>query len=244
MSEFTPKIIGSQNTESYTKIKGLYQELIGCFEVLKWEAENLYSEGNELPISEIIDLLNKNTDLESYLRYKFVTVHEISVSGINTDKLIMSDLLDLPESYGEVIKFVALVKEIIEKICPTYFYVSLSSLKDEISNSFNLNDSFETKLRDFTTVFTKNEMQNTALEAVQKWCDATNDLIELGLLPALRDSWCNVGDRLRIGILNRNPEKRPLTPDPRIFNRHFPLARFGDDAGFVARAIDRNAIMC
>lgn len=243
-SEFVPKLIGLADSESYTKIHGLYAALVERLISLKCAASTLF-DVYPIPLSEVIDILQKNRpDLEYYLKSKFVSCRNISLPYINTEALISSGMLELPDAYARVIQHCFAINELREKITTTYFYIPISSLYIEEVDDFVLTEEFEVKLRTFTTTYTENEDQNIALEAVQRYLDATNDLIELGIVKSLGDSWIGAGDKLRMGVVNTKLSTRPLSPDPKIFNRYYPLAIFGEQKKFNGRCPDRNAIMC
>ncbi|HZK96913.1 MAG TPA: hypothetical protein VFC67_22125 [Prolixibacteraceae bacterium] len=243
MSEFIPKMIGLQNVEDYQKIKSLYNELISRAQGFIWDTQDLLSD-QELKPEMIFELLKKTKpDLILFLKREYVKVNNISMPGINTEKLISLDLIDLPKDYDRIVSNWKETNELIDKIAATRFYFPLRSLINPENYQFELNEEFEESLLKFTAKFTETEKQNEVLKVIENFCNSINGLIELKLVKQEGNQWTNVCNILEMGIAHNKFSMSPLSPAKEIFNRHYPLERFGNFIPFDPQRQSRAAII-
>jgi len=243
MSEFIPKMIGLQDVDSHQKIKSLYEELVNRAQGFIWDTQDLLSD-SELKVEMLFEMLKKTeSDLILFLKREYVKVNNISMPGINTERLISLDLVELPNDYDLILLNWKETNELIDKIAATRFFFPLSSLINPEKNEFALNDEFETSLLNFTANFTENEKQNEVIQVIENFCNSINDLIELKLVKPEGNQWTNVCNILEMGIAHNKSSIRPLSPNKKIFNRHYPLDRFGNFKPWDPQRENRNVIM-
>lgn len=242
MSEFIPKMIGLQDVDSHQKIKSLYEELVNRAQGFIWDTQDLLSD-SELKVEMLFEMLKKTeSDLILFLKREYVKVNNISMPGINTERLISLDLVELPNDYDRIVINWKEMNELIDKIAATRFCFPLSRLIHP-ENQFELNEEFEKSLLNFTAIFTETEKQNEVLLVMENFCNSINDLIELKLVKQDGNQWTNVCNILEMGIAHNKSSIRPLSPNKKIFNRHYPLDRFGNFKPWDPQRENRNVIM-
>jgi len=242
MSDFISRMIGLQDVENHQKIKNLYNELVTRAQGFIWDIQDLFS-NHELKADMLFDMLKKTKpDLILFLKREYVKVNNISMPGINTERLISLDLVELPNDYDRIVINWKEMNELIDKIAATRFCFPLSRLIHP-ENQFELNEEFEKSLLNFTAIFTETEKQNEVLLVMENFCNSINDLIELKLVKQDGNQWTNVCNILEMGIAHNKFSMRPLTPDKKIFNRHYPLEKFGNFKPFDPQRQNRNAIV-
>jgi hypothetical protein len=172
-----------------------------------------------------------------------VEANQISFPGLDTEKIIKADLLELPESYNIILVAKKEIEDVIEKILKTNFQFPISQLWIEQENIFELTEGFKTELEKNFESITENQTQNDVVNAVQKFCDAVNDLIELKAIRGEGNIWHFVGENLSLAIENTKGSARPLSPYRRMFQRT-PLSRFATKKPFaVQENRSRSAIL-
>ena len=243
LNDFTPRMIGHQDVKKYQQVKTLYEELVNLATTFMWDTETIILIP-ELKLEMLFEILKKNkSDLTGFLKREYVKANKISIPGINMEKLISADLVDLPSDYDLVILQWEKMNKIVDQIAATRFYFPLSSLVDPEKHQFELNEEFEKALLNFTATFTENEKQNEILEIVEKFCEAVNDLIELKIVKGKRAEWENVCNILSMGIAKDEFSERPLSPAKELFKRHYPFERFGNHKQWDPLSQSRIAII-
>lgn len=243
MSEFISKMIGVQDVENHKKIKTLYEELINRANGFVWDTQDLLNKP-ELKTEVFFELLKKNKpDLILYLKREYVKANNISIPGINMEKLIGADLVDLPKDYDSIVLNWKETNELVDKITATRFFFPLKNLVHPEKHQFELDEKFEESLLNFTATFTENEKQNEVLEVVERFCDVVNDMIELQIIKGWRAQWKDVCNKLDMGIAKNESSERPLSPDQKIFDKYYPLERFGNHKPFNPLTQTRSAIL-
>lgn len=240
-NDFTPMIIGKSDQENYQLISDLYEKLVTLMSPLKWEIETALNV-QSMPLSDILDILNMDkSSLESYMKRSFIVANKISFPGLNVEKIIENDLLELPDGFANLLLAKKEIELVIEKILATSFQFPVSSLYIEEENIFTLTEEFKTELAKSTTAVTESQLQNEVLDAVQKFCDAVNLLIGLGVVRSQGDSWTMVGERLMFSIENTKGST-PLSPHRKMFRRS-PLNRFLENKSFLHSDKRRNSVI-
>ena len=215
MSDFTPVQIGLQDIENQQKIERLYQQLTSCAAAFLYETQTLLHDEDLRP-DFIIKILNMNRDqLILFLKREFIRRNNINYPGFNIEKLISQDLIDLPETYNDIIKVCESINEIIHSIEDTKFHFPLTRLAEE--NGFELNPEFYAELLDFTATFTKSEKQNQVLDVVQRFCEVLNDMIDMKIISGAKGSWQNVVAITGGAIIEDPKLERSLYPNRKMF---------------------------
>jgi len=241
--EFVPKMIGREDLESREKIKSLYSELANRASVFVWDTQDLLN-NQELKVEIFFELMKMNDkDLVLYLKREYVKANKISIPGINMEKLISADLVDLPNDYDSIVTNWKETNEPIDKIKETKFFFPLSKLSNSEGGQFDLNEEFDKELLNFTSSWTENEKQNEVLTVVENFCDAINDLIQLNLVKKQGALWTNAIEVLKMGIVNNESSDRPLSPERDIFKKYWPLERFGNKELFNVHYKNRQVIL-
>lgn len=241
--EFVPKMIGREDLELRAKIKSLYYELANRAAGFVFDAQDLLI-NYELKPEIFFELIKKDhEDLILYLKREYVRANKISIPGINMEKLISADLVDLPNDYDRIVTNWKETNELIDKIKETRFFFPLSKLITSEGSSFDLNEEFEKKLLNFTSSWTENETQNEVLKVVENLCDAINDLIQLNLVKKQGVMWTNAIEVLKMGIAHNEKSERPLSPERDIFKKYWPLERFGNHKPFNPVTQNRGFIL-
>jgi len=228
MSEdFIPKMIGSKDEKAYENIEGLYQAMTTNADNFVQEIRDLLNDQKLSPESIFETLKKDKVDFALYLKRGFVNGHKVSIPGINTEKLINSDWLDLPPQYEEAINSWDGLNEILDQIKKTQFVYPLSKLYNSADSWYNLTNDFENELSNFTTRFTSSEMQNEVVEITERFCNVINDLIRLGMLKQQGLGWMNACQIMQMAIdQDENPDGS-LSPNRRMFEKYFTFERFG-----------------
>jgi hypothetical protein len=231
--EFTPMMVGRHDQANYQLISELYEELLTVLNPFRWECEGMFNVAS-MPAAEIIDILNMDkSNLVIYMKRSYITANEISFPGLNVDKIIENDLLELPEGFKNLLQAKNEIEHVIEKILETSFRFPVSSLFIEEENIFGITEEFKTELAKSTSVMTESQIQNEVVIAIQKFCDVVNDLIDLKIIRPEGNQWNFVGDKLSLSIENSKGSSRPLSPYRKMFLRT-PLSRFGSKKLFAA----------
>ena len=178
-AEFKPKMIGTPDQEAIKKITDLYSEIIEYADAVESFIEFIFKDPEFNKIEFLIELQNSNPEL--LIRQKWVKVKGYSVPGISTEKLIASDLLDIPK-YAEVIKGLGELKELYSKAKSLKFVYPLEKLYNESLNTFVLTEEFNSLLLNQFSTFTENENQNELLDTFTQLIDSLNKLANLNII--------------------------------------------------------------
>lgn len=240
--EFTPMTIGKPNQAYYQHVSDLYEKLVTLMSPFMWECQNVFNV-QSMPLADVLDILNMDkSNLEVYMKRSYITANEISFPGLNVEKIIENNLLELPEGFNNLLQAKKEIELVIEKILATSFQFPVSSLWVEEKNVFIITEEFKTELAKHTTVFTESQIQNDVVVAVQKFCEVVNDLIELKVIKSNGNLWQFVGENLVLSIENSKGSTRPLSPDRKMFNRS-PLSRFSSKKSFLHSDKRRGAVI-
>jgi hypothetical protein len=174
---FTPKPVGSPDTQRESKLTELYQEICINATGLKAELEIMFSTDEAQVTNEFVLELVKS-DPEKKIRQLWVKHNKISIPGIDIDKLIASDLFSIPE-HDAVIASIKELKDLFLKSKALRFYFPLEKLFDTDEGYYNLNDEFRNLVHESGIVYTQNQQQNELLEAVEQFKDSINTLCNL-----------------------------------------------------------------
>jgi len=227
--KFIPKMIGSKDEKAYENIWGLYHAMTNYADCFVQDIRDVLNDP-KLSHENIFEILKKNkVDFEIYLKRGFVKGHEISIPGLNTEKLINSDWLDLPPQYQVALYSWEKLNEILNEIQKTQFVYPLSKLYYSVDDLYFLTDDFENKLSDFTTRYTTSEKQNEVVEVVEKFCDVINDLIRLKILKQQGLGWMNACEIMQMAIDQDENSDESLSPNRRMFDKYYTFERFGTD---------------
>lgn len=243
MSDFIPKMIGFQDVENHEKIKSLYDRLVNEANGFIWETQNLLIDP-ELNSEILFEMLKKNkAELVLYLKRGYVKNNNISIPGINMEKLISADLVDLPSDYDLIVSIWEKINETINQIEETRFYFPLKRLFDPDKNIFDLNSDFESELLGITANFTETEKQNEILDGVQRFCDIVNDFIQFQVVKGNGIMWKMICDVMEKATLHDEQSERPLIPERKMFKKYYVFDRYGNNKPFEPNRGTRNTII-
>ena len=235
MSEdFIPKMIGFQDLENQTKIKNLYSRLVSLASAFLFETQNLFK-NDEITHVSIIKMLNMNEDeLVLFLKREDIRVNKISYPGLNVEKLISQDLIDLPEYYDVITSAFENIKSLYEDIEKTKFNFPLNKLV--AVEAFDLNEEFHAELLEFTATFTESERQNEVLDAVQKFCDLMGEMKRLGMIASTKGAWHVIAQTME-NVVEENVKMEPsLTPWRHMFRKAPGFNKFLTDSQIRKKA--------
>ena len=173
-----------------------------------------------------------NSNLENYMKRCYIETNKLSFPGLNVDKIIQNDLLDLPEGFSSMLQAKKEIESVIEQILKTSFQFPVSMLFVTEQNDFSLTDEFKSELAKSTEPMTESQVQNDVVEAVERFTEVVNDLIELRIVRNDGNMWYSVGETLALVIENTKGSARPLHPSRKMFKRN-PLNKFSTKNIFV-----------
>lgn len=176
-TQFKPQIIGQPDAGRINQVTNIYDLLCVEATALKSHLQMLFAEDEETISHEFLtDLLN-HSDPENFIRTKWVEHKKISIPGINMQKLIASDLLEIP-AYEQLIESIGSFKQYLADAKALKFSYDLSKLVNE-DGYYSLNKEFHDQLNESGTVYTENEQQNQVLEAVTELKNARIPIVKL-----------------------------------------------------------------
>ena len=231
MSEiFVPKQIGLQNTELREKIEFLYQSLVSDLDYLRANLTPLLNLGlcnREM----ILTVIKKNkSDLNSFLKREFIRANNISYPGLNVEKLISQDLIELPVEYNEIIETHEEIQKILGDIEKTNFKFPLEKVfGSDTPDWWELSPDFHNELLKFTASFTESEKQNEVLEAIQKYCDLIIEMQNLGIISKSKGAWQAASQIMDMAIDEDIRKEPSLIPYRHMFNKCRELKKFKAD---------------
>ena len=211
--EFTPMIVGYSTDESIKTFTMLYEIICDEATALKANLEMLFREDEELVTHDLLQEL-LNSEPETFIRTAWVKHKKINPPGINLERLIQSELLDIPK-YDEIIASVSYLKNMLREASKSPFTFPLEKLINADAY-YSLNDDFHQALQEYGVVYTKSEAENKVLEAVTKLKDAINSLCNMRLLPV--NNLSNIGLRFDRHVLRRTGrDDCPFDLNPNMF---------------------------
>ncbi len=172
-TSFTPKMVGNPDHKTIKQITDLYEEIVASAEITMSYLDMLFNhpEGNN--ITFFMELTIKDPAI--LIRTKWVKIKEISIPGINTDKLIKSDLLNIPK-YEEILVGFEDIKELYQQAKALNFVYPLEKLYNESTDTFELTEEFNSMLLNKFSSFTVNQKQNEILEVFEQYIDSLNKI--------------------------------------------------------------------
>lgn len=175
-TSFTPKMVGNPDHKTIKQIRDLYEEIAATAEITMNFLDMLFKEpaGNNFAFFMELTL----NDPSILIRTKWVKVKEISIPGLNTDKLIKSDLLDIPK-YDEIIEGFKELKDLFNQAKSLKFNYPLEKLYNESSGTFELTEDFNSVLLSKFSKFTENQEQNDLLEVIEQYVNSLNKICNL-----------------------------------------------------------------
>ena len=183
---FEPIEITDKTTAEKLEIKAIrlaYEKVCSNLFGMKVQLEHiLYDFEQDVSLELMLELIK--SDPEIFAKRKFVEERQISVPGLSNESLIKSNLLDIPkepyqnllEEHKMFLHEYAKAKKMFDFGIEKFYYTF------EGYGMFNLNDVFEIELENIYKTRTTTEKQNEAVKAIQRFTDALNDLVELGVL--------------------------------------------------------------
>jgi hypothetical protein len=169
----------------------------------------------------------------------------ISIQGLSTEKLVGSNLIDIPESKlenilkyrNELFKRVALLQNENYCIPLSELYVGegdgVFTIYDDIEGqdvSIRSTGLFEARIIKDLSIFSETEQEKLVVEKLQNLCDAINDLVEMEVLP--QDARClKIEFFLTPTLEVDRTEKRPAMLSQQIF-RAARLKRFASNSNY------------
>lgn len=212
-TDFTPMIIGEPDNQRKNQVADLYNEICGEVSNLKAQLQMMFAEDEELITFDFLSEL-LTSDPEIFIRTRWVAHKGISIPGINKERLIASDLLEIPK-YFEIIESLKVLKELFAKAKSLKFNYPLDKLQDS-DLYFSLNEEFHRAFYESEIIYTENEQQNRVLEAVTELKNAINKLCKLQILPV--NNLSHLSYRYDRFVLKRtnNPDE-PFELNPTMF---------------------------
>lgn len=240
--------IGQPDMNRVKRILAIYEKIAESSNQILWGLESFYKDGCPISIEDFLEIL-KTDKPEDLLRKRFVEMRAISIPGLSTQKLVSSDLIDMPQNK---IKDILLARTELYKLLSLLekedYCISLSEIYTNVEGSavFSIYDKnedqdlsvittklFEARIINDLSVFTRSDQEKLVVEKLQNLCNAINDLVELDILPC--DERCLkteffltptlTVDRTKYSI------KRPATLSQQIF-RAQRLQRFAEGNRF------------
>ena len=175
-TSFTPKMVGNPDHATIKQIRDLYEEIAATAEIIVDSLNILFNDPEDHNFAFFMELTLKDPSL--LIRTKWVKVKGISIPGINTDKLIKSDLLDIPK-YDEIIEGFKDLKDLFNQAKGLKFIYPLEKLYNESSDTFELTEDFNSVLLSKFSKFTENQKQNDLLEVFEQYVNSLNKICNL-----------------------------------------------------------------
>jgi len=229
MSDFIPRIIGSQDTVKYQNIHDLYSALIISAAICKPLIESLYNI-TPIPLDTIFGLIRRN---EADMREEVKQNYWLGYGHWYDDP---NDPMDYVPAFDrnlwvypplELNLWVNQwneIKRIIAQIETGWFFYPLRSLYSEI-DGWSLTEDFESQLLKFTARYTKSDQQNTICDIIQRYCDVLNDLADLNIVKLLGNNYETIGGILKPAIKVDYLSNTPFSLSPNMFQDK-PFSRF------------------
>jgi len=234
MSDFIPRIIGSQDTVKYQNIHDLYSALIISAAICKPLVESLFNI-TPIPLDTIFSLIRKNEeDMRVEVRQNYWLGHNHYYDDPTFDSLSSPLTLDhslfvyAPLELETWVDQWKEINKIIAQIEIGWFIYPLRNLYSEI-DGWSLTEEFENQLIQFTTRYTKSDEQNTICDIIQRYCDVLNDLANLNIVKLLGNNYETIGKILKPAINVDYLSDTPFSLSPNMF-KDKPFSRFSISA--------------
>ncbi|MEI7523881.1 MAG: hypothetical protein WCJ95_06110 [Mariniphaga sp.] len=232
---FVPKMIGFQDIENKCKIDHMYTGLVSAASAFLWETQNLFKD-DEITHASIIKMLNMNKEeLILFLKREFIRVNNISYPGLNVEKLISQDLIDLPDNYDVIISAFDYLNGLYKEIETTKFNFPLNKLIEK--DGFDLNEEFHAELLEFTATFTESEKQNQVLDVVQRFCDLMSEMKSLGIISSAKGAWQYVVQTMDMAIVEDVKKEPSLYPYRHMFKKTPVFNKFLTDTQIQKKSL-------
>ncbi|MCL4483232.1 MAG: hypothetical protein M1445_11620 [Bacteroidetes bacterium] len=241
-NDFTPKMIGQPDLVNRQRINKLYTDLAEKLQQIRFGYEDIL-QVNLISLEDLLNVLKmKSADFELFLKRTHIAAAELKFPGLSVEKLIEIDAVEIPKEISLIVEVHKEIIELVNLIRETHFVFPISRLFDFEDTSHALSDDFKKALEEYTVSFTENENQNEAVLAVEKFCEALNDLIELKIIKKEGGLWQGVGQSLAFSVENQKGSDRPLHPDRKMFRRP-PFNRFHSGERFLYAETKREDIL-
>lgn len=189
--KFAPIVFGNANPTKERRILGFYGRLINVLNSIVMGIDLiLFSEQHNFEIDFFIDLLkiNHTEKQRKFIFAKFVELNSISVPGIDTQKLIEKEMLELKipdELVSDLESFNSLYLAYSnENIGFAYPIRKLYLQTNNTAGVFTLNEDFSQAMKTFYQIETETEEQNTIYNSLKVIANNLNQLFSMGLITA------------------------------------------------------------
>lgn len=242
-NDFTPILIGQPDLVNRQRINKLYTDLAEKLQQIRFGYEDIL-QVNLITLEDLLNVLKmKSVDFDLFLKITHIAAAELKFPGMNIDKLIEINAVEIPEEISLIVKIHKEIIEMINLIRETHFVFPISRLFDFEDTSHTISEDFKKALENYTSSYTENEKQNEAVKAVEKFCEALNDLIELKIIKKEGSLWQGVGQSLAFSVENQRGSDRPLHSDKKMFRRP-PFNRFHSGDRFLYPQNSIEDIVC
>jgi len=198
---FVPRIVGKPDLKKRTEIEYLAQDVIVTASALFTGLKEVFPKAN-ISTEDVLELIRTN-DPEKRLKEFYVKDQNVALPGIKTEKLIESDLLDIPEEeFDFAFILIDEIKTALGSPLLSYFnplpYIYLNKEED-----LSLRQEYFDRVNGYTEEVTQNELQNEILEELEKIETSLNVLIEKGVLSTRTGLRGVFADMFRVFSFNR-----------------------------------------
>ncbi len=193
--DIEPILIGI-DTFKENRILGYYRDLIRNLNIHLGNIEHALIpttpqavdkyETIEIPLSYLFGYLSSN-DRKKYIREKYIERNEIKIPGISNEKLIETDLLDIPaltEEEAALNAFDKLKERFDMEHIDFAFPLSLLYRKATIDcedNLFTETELLKEEIREHCSTYVKTREQKEVYDAVKNIADTFNSLVSFGV---------------------------------------------------------------
>ncbi len=176
---FSPRQIGRPDPMKKTGIISAYQNMLQCACNLQNEIERCLDRPEGLGLDFFLQSLQHNT--ATFIKEKFVELNNVQLPGINIQKVIQQDLLDIA-AIEEAIKARNEFDGAWARIKELGFIFPLRKLYVDDETGWNLTPDFYEQMNQKVGRWTQSPEQNFILENVQKICEGLNSLSGLNII--------------------------------------------------------------
>ncbi len=225
---FERKTIGRPDAFRLRRIYQVIDKIAEAATQTKWGMDDLYGDstdeyGNKkVPLGHFSQFIN-STNPEYFLTQKFIEKNKISVPGISIEKLIASKMIDIPKmKVDDCLQGRVELLKLTDQLGKENYSIPLEKLYYSEDNLFGFDPErpefaeLNEQIVNDLSVYTQTVEQNKIVEILENYCNATNDLVELGILPS--DQRClNPHSFLIAALTVDRTSNRPAVLSQRVF---------------------------
>ncbi len=214
-TNFKSKQVGKPDDVLKNQIISAYSNLISNACALELQIEFCLNNLSGFGVNFFMEAIN--SDLETFIKTKYIELNKINFPGISNARLIESNLLDI-NGLEDAIKANKTFQVSFTEAKATRLNFPLQKLYVDNETGWELTTDFYNEVEKTVCQFTQNEHQNNILDKIEQFCNVLNNLSELNVIRANRGKF-EINNLINLVDCDRTNPDKPFAVNSFIFRR-------------------------